>query len=219
MTVVAVDGPVGSGKSTVARRVAARLGYVYLDTGAMYRAVGLVATEAGAALDDEKAVVALARSARLRFDGDGRLFVGERDVSDAIRTLEMGAAASRVSALPGVRELLVEEQRRLAGDTDIVMEGRDIGTNVFPDAAVKVYLTARPDVRAARRAAELRAKGDAVDEAQVLAALLERDRRDSTRALAPLRRAADAVELDTSAMTLDEVVEAVVGIAHEQVGP
>ena len=219
MTVVAVDGPVGSGKSTVARRVAVRLGYVYLDTGAMYRAVGLLATEAGVTLDDEEAIVALARSAGLRFDGDGRLLAGERDVSDAIRTLEMGAVASRVSALPGVRGLLVEEQRRLAGDTDIVMEGRDIGTNVFPGAAVKVYLTARPDVRAARRAAELRAKGDEVDEAQVLAALLERDRRDSTRAVAPLRRAADAVDLDTSGMTLDEVVEAVTGIARRQVGP
>ena len=217
MSVVAVDGPVGSGKSTVARRVATRLGYVYLDTGAMYRAVGLLATEAGVALDDETAVVALARSAGLRFDGVGRLFAGGRDVSDAIRTLEMGAAASRVSALPGVRSLLVEEQRRLAGDTDIVMEGRDIGTNVFPDAAVKIYLTARPEVRAARRAAELREKGDEVDEAQVLAALLERDRRDTTRAVAPLRKAVDAVELDTSELTVDEAVEAVVGISHGQV--
>jgi cytidylate kinase len=219
MTVVAVDGPGGSGKSTVARRVAARLGYVYLDTGAMYRAVGLVATEAGVALDDEDAVVSLARSAGLRFDGDGRLFAGGRDVSAAIRTLEMGAAASRVSALPGVRRLLVEEQRRLAGDTDIVMEGRDIGTNVFPDAAVKVFLTARPEVRAARRAAQLRATGDDIDDAQVLAALLERDRRDSTRAVAPLRKATDAVELDTSAMTLGEVVEAVAGIARGEGGP
>jgi cytidylate kinase len=219
MTVIAVDGPVGSGKSTVARRVAARLGYVYLDTGAMYRAIGLLATEASVGLDDEAAVVALARSAGLRFAGDGRLFAGERDVSDAIRTLEMGAAASRVSALPGVRRLLVEEQRRLAGDTDIVMEGRDIGTNVFPEAAVKFYLTARPEVRAARRAAELRAKGDEVDDAQVLAALLERDRRDSSRAVAPLRKATDAVELDTSDMSLDEVVGAVAGIARGQAGP
>jgi len=219
MTVVAVDGPVGSGKSTVARRVAARLGYVYLDTGAMYRAVGLLATEDGVALDDEDGVVALARSAGLRFDGDGRLFAGGRDVGDAIRTLEMGAAASRVSALPGVRRLLVEEQRRLAVDADIVMEGRDIGTNVFPDAAVKVFLTARPEVRAARRAAELRENGDEVDEAEVLAALLERDRRDSTRAVAPLRKAADAVELDTSAMTLDEVVEAVAAVARGRVEP
>lgn len=218
MTVAAVDGPVGSGKSTVARRVARRLGYIYLDTGAMYRAVGLLAGEAGVPLDDEDAVVAVAREARLRFDAVGRLFAGERDLSAAIRTLEMGAAASRVSALPGVRRLLVEEQRALGEDADIVMEGRDIGTNVFPDAAVKVFLTARPEVRAARRTAELRAMGDDVDEAQVLAALVERDRRDSTRAVAPLRKAADAVEVDTSEMTLDEVVDAVVGVIREKVG-
>jgi cytidylate kinase len=215
MTVVAVDGPMGSGKSTVARRVAARLGYVYLDTGAMYRAVGLLADEAGVSLDDEAAVVTVAAAARLRFDGDGRLFAGERDVSAAIRTLQMGAAASRVSALPGVRTLLVEEQRRIGAGADIVMEGRDIGTNVFPDAAVKVFLTARPEVRAARRAAELRAKGGDVDEATVLEALLERDERDSTRAVAPLRKAEDAVEVDTSEMTLDEVVDAVVAVARE----
>jgi len=218
VTVAAVDGPVGSGKSTVALRAARRLGYIYLDTGAMYRAVGLLAGEAGVPLDDEDAVVAVAREARLRFDAVGRLFAGERDLSAAIRTLEMGAAASRVSALPGVRRLLVEEQRALGEDADIVMEGRDIGTNVFPDAVVKVFLTARPEVRAARRTAELRAMGDDVDEAQVLAALVERDRRDSTRAVAPLRKAADAVEVDTSEMTLDEVVDAVVGVIREKVG-
>ena len=214
---VAVDGPMGSGKSTVARRTAARLGFVYLDTGAMYRAVGLLATEAGVPLTDEDAVVAVARTAGLRFDGAGRLFAGERDVSDAIRTLEMGEAASLVSALPGVRTLLVDEQRRIGLGTDIVMEGRDIGTNVFPDAEVKVYLTARPEVRAARRAAELRAKGEDVDDATVLAALIERDERDSTRAVAPLRRAADAVEVDTSDMTFDEVVDAVVAVARAAV--
>ena len=159
MTVVAIDGPVGSGKSTVARRVAGRLGYLYLDTGAMYRAVGLLATEAGVRLDDEAAVVPVAAAAELRFDGQGRLFAGDRDVSGAIRTLEMGAAASVVSALPGVRRLLVERQRTLGSGADIVMEGRDIGTNVFPDAGVKVFLTARPEIRAARRAEELRANG------------------------------------------------------------
>ena len=217
MTVVAIDGPVGSGKSTVARGVAERLGFVYLDTGAMYRAVGLLATEAGLPLDDEDAVVAVARGARLRVDGDGRLYAGDRALGDAIRSLEMGDAASRVSALPGVRRILVEEQRRLAAGTDVIMEGRDIGTNVFPDAAVKVFLTARPEVRAARRCAELQAKGQDVDEAEVLAALLERDRRDSERTVAPLRKAADAVELDTSPLTIGEVVEAVVAIVRARV--
>ncbi len=217
MTVVAVDGPGGSGKSTVARRVAERLGYLYLDTGAMYRAVGLLATEAGVSLTDEPAVVSVARGACLHFDGDGRLLAGERDVSDAIRTLEMGEAASLVSALPGVRALLVDEQRRIGHGTDIVMEGRDIGTNVFPDAEVKIYLTARPEVRAARRAAELRAKGEQADDATVLAAVEERDARDSTRSVAPLRKADDAVEVDTSGMTLDEVVDAVVAAARAAV--
>jgi cytidylate kinase len=217
MTVVAVDGPVGSGKSTVARRVAESLGYVYLDTGAMYRAVGLLATEAGIALDDESAVVRVAAAADLHFAPDGRLFAGERDVSGLIRTLEMGAAASAVSVLPGVRSLLVERQRALGAGADIVMEGRDIGTNVFPGAEVKVFLTGRPEVRAARRAEELCARGEEVGADEVLDALVERDRRDSEREVAPLRRAADAVEIDTSALTLDEVVDAVVGIVSAKV--
>jgi cytidylate kinase len=217
MTVVAIDGPVGSGKSSVARLAAARLGYLYLDTGAMYRAVGLLATEAGVDLSDEAVVVPIAREARLHFDVEGRLWAGDRDVSGLIRSLEMGAAASVVSVLPGVRRLLVERQRELGEGADIVMEGRDIGTNVFPDAEVKVFLTARPEVRAARRAAELRAKGDDVDEPEVLAALLERDRRDSEREVAPLRKAADAVEVDTSGLTLDEVVDAVVAVVGEKV--
>jgi cytidylate kinase len=212
VTVIALDGPGGSGKSTVARLVAERLGYVYVDTGAMYRGVGVLAREAGVSLDDEPAVVQVMRAAPLAFDGDGRLRAGGRDVSDAIRTLEAGEAASRVSALPGVRRLLVEQQRLLAGAGDVVMEGRDIGTNVFPDAAVKVFVTARPEVRAARRAAELRARGQHADDDLVLAAVLERDRRDSERAVAPLRRAADAVEVDTSELSIEEVVDEVVRI-------
>lgn len=216
MTVVAIDGPVGSGKSTVARRVAERLGYLYLDTGAMYRAVGLLATEAGAALADERAVLPLAAAAELRFDHGGRLFAGDRDVSDLIRSLEMGAAASEVSALPAVRRLLVERQRTLGAGADIVMEGRDIGTNVFPDAEVKIFLTARPEVRAARRACELCEKGEQVDEDEVLAALVERDRRDCERAVAPLRKADDAVEIDTSELTLDQVVDAVVQVVERR---
>jgi CMP/dCMP kinase len=218
VTVIAIDGPVGSGKSTVARRVAERLGYLYLDTGAMYRAVGLLATEAGVPLDDEAAVLSAA-AAELRFDGHGRLFAGDRDVTGLIRSLEMGAAASVVSALPGVRRLLVERQRELGSGADIVMEGRDIGTNVFPDAEIKVFLTARPEVRAARRAAELSAKGEEVDVSEVLEALVERDRRDSEREVAPLRKASDAVEVDTSALSLEEVVDAVITVAREQVTP
>ena len=217
MTVVAIDGPMGSGKSTVARRVAEELGYRYLDTGAMYRAVGLLATEAGVRLDDEAAVVSVAASAELRFDDEGRLFAGDRDVSGLIRSLEMGAAASVVSVLPGVRRLLVERQRTLGAGADVVMEGRDIGTNVFPDAEVKVFVTARPEVRAARRADELCAKGEDVGVDEVLEALVERDRRDSEREVAPLRKAADAVEVDTSALTPDEVVDAIVALVGEKV--
>lgn len=218
MTVVALDGPVASGKSTVARAVAAALGYVYLDTGAMYRAVGLLATEAGVSLDDADAVVAVARAADLRFDADGRLFADERDVSLAIRTLAAGEAASVVSAIPDVRRHLVEQQRALARDVSVVMEGRDIGTNVFPDAEVKVYLTADPELRAGRRQAEMQARGERADFAEVLAALRERDQRDSTREVAPLRKAPDAVEIDTSRMTFAEVVCAVLELVDEKVG-
>lgn len=217
MTVVAIDGPVASGKSTVARRVARRLGYLYLDTGAMYRAVGLLATEAGVPLDDESAVREVAATAHLCFDGDGRLHAGDRDLSGLIRTLEMGTAASIVSTLPDVRRLLVERQRELGRGADVVMEGRDIGTNVFPAAEVKVYLSARPEVRAERRAAELEAAGAAVDRRQVLTELRERDRRDSRREVAPLRKADDAVEVDSSGLSLEEVVDAVVAIVREKV--
>ncbi len=217
MTVVAIDGPVASGKSTVARRVARRLGYLYLDTGAMYRAVGLLATEAGVPLDDESAVREVAATAHLCFDGDGRLHAGDRDLSGLIRTLEMGTAASIVSTLPDVRRLLVERQRELGRGADVVMEGRDIGTNVFPDAEVKVYLSARPEVRAERRAAEFEAAGAAVDRRQVLTELRERDRRDSRREVAPLRKADDAVEVDSSGLSLEEVVDAVVAIVREKV--
>ena len=217
MTVVAIDGPVASGKSTVARRVARRLGYLYLDTGAMYRAVGLLATEAGVPLDDESAVREVAATAHLCFDGDGRLHAGDRDLSGLIRSLEMGTAASIVSTLPDVRRLLVERQRELGRGADVVMEGRDIGTNVFPDAEVKVYLSARPEVRAERRAAELEAAGAAMDRRQVLTELRERDRRDSRREVAPLCKADDAVEVDSSGLSLEEVVDAVVAIVREKV--
>ena len=212
--VVAIDGPSGSGKSTVARRVAERLGFLYLDTGAMYRAVGVLAAEAGVSPDDEAAVVAVAQKADLRFDEHGRLHAGERDLSEAIRTLDAGELASRVSALPGVRALLVAQQRAMARERGVVMEGRDIGTNVFPDAPVKVYLTASAEVRAERRLRELLEAGAGVTFDEVLASVVERDRRDAGRAVAPLRQAADAVAVDTTAMSLEEVVDAVEAVAR-----
>lgn len=217
-TVVAIDGPSGSGKSSVARRVADRLGFLYLDTGAMYRAVGLLASEAGVSPDDDGAAVAVAERAGLRFDEHGRLHTGERDLSEAIRTLAAGELASRVSALPGVRRLLVDRQRALARERGVVMEGRDVGTNVFPDAAVKVYLTASKKVRAERRLRELLATGVQVTLEDVLANVVERDRRDSERTVAPLRQAEDAVAVDTTGMSLDEVVATVEEIARRKLG-
>ena len=216
VAVVAIDGPSGSGKSTVARAVAAELGFLYLDTGAMYRAVGVLARAAGVSPDDDDAVTALAASSGLRFDADGRLHAGDRDLSVDIRTLEAGALASRVSVLPGVRRVLVDHQRALASERAVVMEGRDIGTNVFPNAPVKVYLTASPEVRADRRFRELQTAGSGVTFAEVLANVVERDRRDSARAVAPLRQADDAVLVDTTTMALDEVVAAVAAIARER---
>jgi cytidylate kinase len=205
--VVAVDGPAGAGKSTASRALADRLGYAYVDTGAMYRAVGVLADERGVALDDDAALVKLLSGLRfeLRDDGAG-LAVDGRDVSLAIRRPDAGELASRVSTRSVVRERLVMLQRRLGAAGGVVMEGRDIGTVVFPEAPVKLYLTADPAERARRRAAELRARGEAVDEAALAVELAARDRRDSDRALAPLRPAADAHVLDTSGVPFDEVV-------------
>jgi len=214
--VVAIDGPSGSGKSSVARAVAARLGFVYLDTGAMYRAVGLLAREAGVSPDDDEAVTEVAAAADLRVTGDGRVYAGARDLSAAIRTLAAGELASRVSALPGVRRLLAERQRALAGERGLVVEGRDIGTHVFPDAAVKIYLTASPDVRAERRLRQLLAAGHEATFSDVLADVCARDRRDSGRAVAPLRCADDAVVIDSTALTLDEVVAMVEDVVRRR---
>jgi cytidylate kinase len=199
--VVAIDGPAGAGKSTVARAVAERLGFTYLDSGAMYRCVALAALRLGR----EPAEVAPAITIDL---GEHVLLNGE-DVSDAIRTPEVSEAASRAAADPVVRDAMVAEQRRLMSSGDWVAEGRDIGTVVVPDAAVKVFLTASPEERARRRAAEL--GGDA---ATVLAEQTLRDERDRTRAVSPLRPADGAVELDTTGLAFDQVVERVVGLAR-----
>jgi len=216
MTVIAIDGPAGSGKSTVARLLAARLGFLYLDTGAMYRAVALLALKDGVALDDSASLAGLTKAARIRFSAEGRIVARDEDVSDDIRRPSVSAAVSEVSAHAVVRELLVEEQRHLAEGTDVVMEGRDIGTVVFPDAALKVFLTARPDVRAERRRKELVAKGEHSSAAETLAAIEARDKYDSSRDVAPLRRADDAVELDTSDLTIDGVVDALAQLVTER---
>ncbi len=205
--VVAVDGPAGAGKSTASRALAGRLGYAYVDTGAMYRAVGVIAHDRGVPLDDDAALARLVGGLRfeLRDRGTG-LAVDGNDLSAAIRRAEAGELASRVSTRPAVRERLVALQRELGAGGGVVMEGRDIGTAVFPHAEVKLYLTADPAVRARRRAMELRARGEAVDEAALAREIEARDRRDSARSHSPLRPAADALRLDTSAFTLEQVV-------------
>jgi CMP/dCMP kinase len=205
-TVVAIDGPAGAGKSTTSRALAARLGFRHVDTGAMYRVVGVLAHETGVAFDDDAALARLVDA--IAFDEAGeRIVVRGRDLTDAIRAPEAGDWASKASTRPVVRERLVALQRRLADAGPLVMEGRDIGTVVFPDAAVKVFLTADPRERARRRAADLRARGEVVDEAALATAIAERDRRDSERSEAPLRPAADAVVVDTTDVDLAAVVD------------
>ena len=216
MTVVASDGPAGAGKSTVARLLADRLGYLYLDTGAMYRALAFLALREGVALDDGPSLAALARTARIGFTADGRVLARDEDVSEEIRHPSVSAAVSEVSAHGEVRELLVAEQRRVAVGRDVVIEGRDIGTVVFPQAAVKVFLVASPRVRAERRRTELAAKGEHSTAEEMLAAIEARDRFDSGRAVSPLRRAADAVEVDTSGMGIEEVVATLERLVRER---
>jgi CMP/dCMP kinase len=207
--IVAIDGPAGAGKSTAARLLAERLGYALLDTGAIYRTMALRARERGIAWDDGPGVAALADGLEMSFRLEGavnRVFADGVEVSGAIRTPEMSDGASRVSALPEVRAALLELQRRIGGQGGVVVEGRDIGTVVFPNAEAKFFLTASTDERARRRAAELRAAGKPADEAQTRAEIVARDERDSTRAAAPLRRADDAIEIDSSTLGPDEVV-------------
>ncbi len=217
--VVAVDGPAGSGKSTASRALAARLGYTYVDTGAMYRAVGVLAHERGVDLDDDDALARLVGGLRFEArDGGAGLAVDGRDVSAAIRRADAGELASRVSARPVVRQRLVALQRALAAAGGVVMEGRDIGTVVFPDAPVKLYLVADPAERARRRAAELRARGEAIDDATLAADLRARDERDSARTHAPLRPAADAEVVDTTALSLDDVVDRMEAAVRERLG-
>jgi cytidylate kinase len=211
--VVAIDGPAGAGKSSASRALAARLGFRHVDTGAMYRVVGVLARDGGIAPDDDAALRALVDG--IVFDEVGtRVVVAGRDLTRRIREGDAGDWASKVSTRPVVRERLVALQRRLGEGGAVVMEGRDIGTIVFPDAPVKIFLVAAPAERARRRGAELRARGEAVDEAALTAAIVERDKRDSERAAAPLRPAPDAVVVDTTHMDLDGVVDHLVTLVR-----
>jgi cytidylate kinase len=206
---VAIDGPAGGGKSTVSRAIAQALGYRYVDTGAMYRVVGVLADAAGVDFADVAALAALCDRLELRFEeaADGlRVWANGRDVTHVIRTAEAGQLASKVSVVPQVRERLVARQRAMAVGGGVVMEGRDIGTVVLPDATVKIFLVATAAERARRRALELRGRGEAVDEAAMQSAIEERDRRDSSREHSPLRPAADALLVDTTDVPIEAVV-------------
>jgi cytidylate kinase len=213
---IAIDGPAGAGKSTLARRLAGRLGFLYIDTGAMYRAVALWARRLGVAWDDAARLEQLARESRIELGPDGRVSLNGEDVSEAIRDPEISEGASRVSAIPGVRRALVEKQQQMGRQASVVMEGRDIGTVVFPEAEVKIYLDATPEERARRRMKDLAARGVAADFAQVLEEMKRRDQRDSTRADSPLRQAPDAIYVDSTGMSEDEVEQALLKIVRER---
>jgi CMP/dCMP kinase len=218
---VTIDGPAGSGKSSVSRSVAGRLGFVYLDTGAMYRAVALQALRHGLDTRDGAALDRLCRGLDLAFEPDAeatRLRLAGEDVTEAIRTPEMDLLSSRVSAVPEVRKAMTALQRRLAEGGRIVAEGRDMGTVVFPDAAHKFFLTASGDVRAMRRYRERTGRGEEVSLSRVSEELARRDLQDESRALAPLLAAGDAQVIDTTDMTLDEVVSAVLASVRGKKG-
>jgi cytidylate kinase len=215
--IIAIDGPVGSGKSTVARRAAEMLGYTHLDSGAMYRAVGLKALREGVPLDSPEGLSRLAAAARIDLvprDGRLRVLLDGEDVTEAIRAPEVSHAASVVAVVPGVRHPMVAEQRRAGERGGVVMEGRDIGSVVFPHADLKIFLDASPEVRAGRRQRELEEKGEPLEFEKVLAEVHLRDRRDREREMSPLVRAADAV--NNTAMDAEETARLIVLLAKEQ---
>lgn len=219
--IVAIDGPAASGKSTVARALARRLGFAYLDTGAMYRAASQVALRRGVPLDDAGRLGALAASVEVRFEGEGddpvpvRVFADGEDVTALIRTPAVDAAVSAVARIPGVRAAMVAQQRAAADGGDTVVEGRDIGTVVFPNAPVKVFLTASSEERARRRQVDLTDAGHDIDEAAVRERLDSRDAADSAREASPLAVAEDAVIMDTTGLSIEQVVERIASLVRE----
>ena len=216
---VAIDGPAGAGKSTIARRAAEKLGYIYVDTGALYRAVGLKFSKTGAdtSSDEEIERVLSETAVDIRFSGgEQHVFLDGEDVSGLIRTPEASMMASAVSAKPAVRAFLLEMQRRLAYENNVIMDGRDIGTVVLPDAQVKIFLTASPEERARRRYEEMAAKGQEISYENVLDDLIKRDYNDSHRAVAPLTPAPDALLVDTTGNTLEQSVEQLTTLIKER---
>ena len=219
---IAVDGPSGAGKSTLAKLLARRLGFLYVDTGAIYRTVGLRAYRAGVDPEDEAAVTALldGLDIELKYGADGlqHMYLDGEDVTDAIRQHVISRYTSGVSAIPAVRAFLLERQRDMAREHDVIMDGRDIGTVVLPAADVKIFLTASPEERARRRYEELAEKGQAVTFEEVLKDMMQRDAQDENRAIAPLRPAEDAVQVDTTGETLEESVERMTGLIRARLG-
>lgn len=212
---IAIDGPAGAGKSTIARKAAAELGFIYVDTGAIYRSVAYYCLSKGADLSvPENAEKLLPEiTPELRFiDGVQYVFVNGEDVSDRIRTPEVSMAASKVSAIPAVRAFLFDLQQKIARENNVIMDGRDIGTVVLPNADLKIFLTASPEARADRRFKELKDKPDAPTYDEVLADIIKRDHDDSTRAIAPLKQAEDAVLCDTTSLSLEESVDKIIGM-------
>ena len=217
---IAVDGPAGSGKSTVAKAIARKLGIIYVDTGAMYRTVALHCKQKNIAWDKEAEVVSALESLEMRIvpeEGGQKIFLNDMDVTAEVRSAEIGKGASAVAVYGGVRERMVELQQEMAKEHSVIMDGRDIGTVVLPDAEVKIYLDAGVEERARRRVGELEAKGETADFEEIKKMIIERDHNDMNRAHSPLRKADDAVVLDSTSMTVEEVQQAILGIVAERV--
>lgn len=221
MISVAIDGPAGAGKSSIAKTAAKKLGFIYVDTGAIYRTLGLSGVLTNTDIHNDEALENLLAQSKveLKFiNSEQRVFLNGKDVSEDIRTPQMGTAASDISAIPRVREHLLDMQRSLAKENNVIMDGRDIGTVVLPDADVKIFLTASPECRAKRRLLDFEKKGESVDYDEVLKLIIQRDYQDSNRAVAPLKPAEDSILIDTSHLDFEQSVENVMAVISEKTG-